>query len=642
MSGATRLALVVAAVWLVFALTRLGDYGPTWDAPAGEYAHGEQYLGYLLSGDRAYLDFSRTLGDPRPPCPTLEHRAPHPEWPAGLYQWFETHPFGALLSAASCHLLWDTLGWLPAFSAHHLPIVLWVAVLLVVLVGWAARRWGGAAGVAAALALLLAPRFVADAFNNLKDAPEACLYALSVLAFAAALARPHAGRFALAGALTGLALAQKFNALFIPPHVLLYWLLANALRKLRGRPRMSFPWAGTAIAAASGLIAWFAVSPMLWTDTLGGAQVFLDYWRKQGLMPFEVNRWDGLLSWAWTTPPVLLALAAIGLVWPRMSSDDRCLLLLGVLVPVGRTSLPKAINFDGVRHFLEFQPFLALLAAAGFACLLELAATPWRRARARWVAASAEAGGPRPLVPAPVAPVALSATLLVLLFAAPAVAVVQTWPNGTCYFNDFVGGLGGAQARGIASATDYWAGSYWQGMEWLDEHAESGASLLVPVAGGVAASAAPVRLRADMRMLPPLPPADAPPAVLYVMYVTRPQFYDAVAHELDARPAFHELQVQGGTILKLHRLTEPAEIARVFELWGLREPTARAAQRLYLWAMAQPPEVMSQVVQTVERARRRGAAGEEEGWQALAALLPEKLHADARLVLQHQVDEREH
>jgi hypothetical protein len=577
LSGALRLGLVVAAVWLVFALTRLDDYGPTWDAPSGEYAHGEQYLGYLLSGDRAFLDFSRTLGDPRPPCPVLEHRAPHPAWPTVLYQWYETHPFGALLSAASCHLLWDTLGWLPAFPAHHLPIVLWVAVLLVVLVAWAARRWGAVAGVAAALAL-----------------------------------------------------AQKFNALFIPPHVLLYWLLANALRRLRGRPGLAFPWAGTAIAAVCGLAAWWAVSPMLWTDTLGGAQVFLDYWRKQGLMPFEVNRWDGLLSWLWTTPPVLLLLGALGACWPRLDDDDRCLLLLGVVVPVGRTTLPKAINFDGVRHFLEFQPFLALLVAAGVAWLLQLVA---RRRPARAALDTAAVRRPSAV---------LAVVLLAVLFATPAAAVITTWPNGTCYFNAFVGGLGGAQQRGVASATDYWAGSYWQGLEWLDEHAESGASLLVPVAMGVAASAAPVRLRPDLHMLPPLPPADAPPAVLYVMYVTRPQFYDAVAHELDARAPFHELQVQGGTILKIHRLTEPADVARVFELWGLRESTARAAQRLYLWAMAQPPEVMSRVVQTVERARRRGAAGEEEGWQALAALLPEKLHADARLVIHHETAEREH
>jgi hypothetical protein len=162
------------------------------------------------------------------------------------------------------------------------------------------------------------------------------------------------------------------------------------------------------------------------------------------------------------------------------------------------------------------------------------------------------------------------------------------------------------------------------------------------VAPAVAASAAPVRLRADLRLLPPLPPADAPPAVLYVMYVTRPQFYDAVAYELEQRPPFHALTVQGGTILVIHRLTDPADVAHVFELWGLRQATARAAQRLYLWAQAQPPEVMSRVVQAVERARRLGAAGEAESWQALAALLPEKLHADARLVIQHETAEREH
>lgn len=621
--AALRLGLFAAALWLVFAVSRLGDYGPTWDASSGEYAHGEQYLGYLLTGDRAYLDFSRTIGDVRPPYPTLAHRAPHPAWPSWLYQWYETPALGALLSAGSCRLLWDTLGWLPAFPAHHLPIVLCVALLLCVLVRWAALRWGAAAGVAAALSLLLAPRFVADAFNNLKDAPEACLYALAVLAFAAALVRPRPARFALAGALTGLAFAQKFNALFVPAQVLLYWLLASVVRRLRGRPAIPFPVVGALIAAAAGLLAWLAASPMLWTDTLAGTRVFLDYWRRVSLMPFEVNRWDGLLSWLWTTPPALLLLAGLGLCRPRLESDDRCLLLLGVLLPVGRTALPNAVNFDGVRHFLEFQPFLALLSAAGVAWLLELAA-------------SAARGAAR-------VHSALAGVLLVLLFAAPAAAVVQTWPNGTCYFNAFVGGLGGAQARGIASATDYWAGSYWQGMDWLDKHAEPGASLLVPVAAPVAAAAAPVRLRPDLRLLPPLPPAEAPPAVLYVMYITRPSFYDAVAHELDAHDTpFHELQVQGGTILRIHRLAKPAAVARVFALWGLREATAQSAQRLYLWIMAQPPDVMNGVVQAIERARRRGTAGEEEGWQELSALLPARLHDDARLVLHYESAEGEH
>ena len=636
MSRATRLGLVVTALWVAVALARSGDYGPTWDTPTGEYAHGEQYLGYLLTGDRAYLDFTRLAGDERPPFPRLEHRAPHPAWPAAFFHWYETHPFGAILSAASCRLLWDTLGWLPAFAAHHLPIVLWVAVLAAVLVRWAATRWGTAAGIAAALSLLLAPRFVADAFNNLKDGPEACLYALAVLAFAAALARPHPARFVLAGVLTGLALAQKFNALFLPPHVLLYWLLSNGARKLRGRPAMPFPWGGAAIAAVCGCAAWLAVSPMLWTDTLGGAQAFLDYWRKQGLVPFEVNRWDGLLSWWWSTPPVLLGLAALGLLRPRLDGDERCLLLLGIVVPVGRTMLPHATNFDGVRHFLEFQPFLALAAAGGFTWLLELAAFPWTRARRKWMAA-AVAGESRPLAPMPTAPVAVSVVLLLAVFAAPAAAVVTTWPFGTCYFNAFVGGLAGAQARGFPSATDYWAGSYWHELQWLNEQAEPGASLLVPLGPQVAAAAAPVRLRSDIRLLPPLP--REPPAILYVMYITRRHFYDPVAHDLDEHDApFHELRVQGGVILRMHRLDEPAAIARVLDLWGLRRSNAQAAHRLYTWTMAQPPEVMNRVMGLMRAVRSRSAAEEPESWRELTELLPEKLHADARLVLDHEFE----
>ncbi|HZL98609.1 MAG TPA: glycosyltransferase family 39 protein [Planctomycetota bacterium] len=605
---ALRLGLAAAALWLIVAATRLGDYGLTWDGPQGEYAHGEQYLGYLLSGDRAYLDFWH--GPPKPYL-QLEHRQPHLAWPEWLFPWYAAHTLTGMLSAASCRLLWDTLGWVPAMSAHNLPIALWVALLLAVLVRWAALRWGAAAGIAAALSLLLAPRFLADAFNNIKDAPEACLYALAVLAFAAALARPRPLRFALAGALTGLALAQKFNALFIPLQVLLYWALACGVRRARGRPAIPFPWIGAPVAAAAGLAAWLAVSPMLWTDTLAGVQAYVDYWHRQGLAPFELDPWDGVLSWLWTTPPVLLLLAALGACSPRLSADERCLLLLGVALPIGRTALPGAINFDGVRHFLEFQPFMALLAAAGAAWLLEGVARRWSPER-------------RVLAAAP---------LLALLFATPLLAVVATWPHGTCYFNALVGGLGGAQARGIGSATDYWAGSYWQGLAWLNGQAESRAGLLVPVANQVAAAIAPVRLRADLVLLPPTGEAAEPPAVLYVMYVTRREFYDGVAYELDAEHApLHELQVQGGTILRIHRFDAPDEIGRVLELAGDRE-RVRAAQRLHAWVVRQPPEVMKALLLALGTVSDRAAARDEHGWDELSAMLPGWLHDDARLVL---------
>ncbi|MGQ0553086.1 MAG: glycosyltransferase family 39 protein [Planctomycetota bacterium] len=620
--GALGLAALCALLFFALALPQLDRFGPTWDTPLGEYAHGEQYLAYILSGDRAYLEFSADTAEKQAPRP--EHRAPHPQYPARLFRWYETHPLGGLLSAVSCRIFFSELNWLPALPAHHLVILLGTAALLFVLVRFAALRFGAIAALGTAAALLLSPRFLADSFNNLKDAPEAALYALALIAYAAAFARPGAARFALAGALTGLALAQKANAYFIPLHALLYWALASLARRRRGVSALPWSWLGVAVAFVAGALAWLAVSPMLWEDTFARAwEHFIYFWR-QGHIDFVGGRWDGVLAFVRTTPPALLLLALVGAFSPRLAGrDERWLLLLGLAVPLGRTTLPSAVNFDGVRHFLEFQPFLALLAGLGVAQLVRIV---WRWAGSGLRARAITAG-----------------LMFSACFASPAWALASTWPYGTCYFNVFAGGFGGAQASGNLDASDYWANSYWDALAWLNEHAEPGAAVLVPVAEQVAFCAVPVRLRSDLSLYRMT--LGAPPQYLYVLYITRPAFYGQLVTELEAHgtPA-HAISVQGGVLSKIHRLADPVEIERALSLWSSNLGAHRASQRLRAWVESQPVEIGTRVmghvlallrISPVQSAEDPSAGAAE--FQALLELLPAKLHADAAQILNRKL-----
>ena len=626
--GVGLAALAVAVAWLAFAIPRLSDYGPTWDCVLGEYAQGEQVLAWLESGDDAYLDFSRdpdgivsrTLKTPRAAAPAVgaarpdggrdaprpAHRAPHMAYPDWLYDWYEAHPLGGLASALACRVLWDAWGLLPSMSAHHLPIVLCVAALLFALVRFAGARAGLLAGVATALALLLSPRFLCDAMGNLKDAPEACLYALAALAWWRALLVPAAGAFALAGAATGLAYAQKVNAGFLLPQLVAAWALASLARRRAGRPAIAFPWRGLAVAVPVAAATLLAVSPMLWPAPLERFALQLRYFLDQGVQGYVTQAFDGARQVLVTTPPVVLALAAIGLVSRRIDAETRAFLAVGVAVPVGRVSLPGSVNFDGVRHFLEFMPFLALLAGVGTA---ELVA----RAQA--------------LVPAPRAGTALLGTAA--LFAAPAWAAADTWPHGNCYGNAFIGGLAGAQARGEASATDYWGASYWQGLQWLSARAEPGASVLVPVAWHVARAAAPIVLRPDLALLSE-PPA-TPPAVLYVMHVTHEAFYGSLTWELaEHDPPVHAIRVQGAPILMIHRLEGEAARAALDEWWSGLDPAA-ARRRLAAWLDGTAPELRAEVEALMELAVRAPAP---EHLLRLRDLLPARLQRDVALLLQ--------
>ncbi len=547
-------ALAPLLLFLILGGALVGDFGPTWDCAIGEYPHGEQYLAFLLSGDRAYLDFP-------PPAKPATFRQPHLDYASiDWLSWPQAYPCAALLSALSCRVLWSGLGLVPALQAHNLVVVLCASLLLFLITAWSAARFGRVAAGGAAAALMLCPRFFADSFNNLKDVPEALLYVAALLLAYAGLRGGKLRLWAATGVLTGLALAQKPNALFIPAHGFLLYACLNALRLLGRRPLLPFPWRGLLLAAPLFLAAYFAVSPMLWTDTWTR---LLEHFGFILLVGTEAgaDALDGVRHFFWTTPPAILLLALIGLFSRRASADERCLLVLGVVVPVGRTALPGMSNFDGVRHFIEFMPFLSLLAGLGLAAVLSaaLAAPPLR---ARGKAAR------------------LGATLALFgaFFAFPAAQVIATHPYGICYFNVFAGGLSGAQARGLPEATDYWCHSYWRGLDWIAEHGAAQAGVIVPVAEHVARVAAPLKLRRGIALCDPH--ATLPPPVLYVMYATRQGWYDPLARSLEAEGTpWREVRVQGAPILKIHEIRDAGAIAAALRLWA----EYRAYVRVGLW-----------------------------------------------------------
>jgi len=612
---ATGLALALAAGWLLLAALLIGDYGPTCDLVVGEYPHGEQYLAYITSGDRTFLDFTETGR-------RAVARAPHLSFDSPWLPWAWAHPFGGILSAASCRVLWTGLGWVPPLVAHELPIVLLVALLLFAIVRYAARRWGAAAGVGTGLALLLSPPFFAHAFNNLKDVPEASLYTLAVLAFVSATRAQGASRtwprFLLAGALTGFALAQKANAWFIPVQCVLWWGLLAAVSRARRVRAPPFPWRGALLALPAFAAAYVLASPMLWTDTVGHFREQFGFYFHMGFRGKFALQTGGLLQFLWSTPPMLLALAALGLLSRRLSADDRILLALGVAFPVGRTVLGP--NFDGVRHFLEFQPFLALLAGVGAASVVDFVADRL---------AGRRAGERTPGAPAARRRAVVAVLVLAVLFAAPAWAVVDTHPNGVCYFNAFIGGLPGALAQTVdIQPSDFWANSYWQGLQWLDEHAEPGAWLDVPVMPQVAASSAPLRLRPDIRFGLPQGDGHAP---LYVMYVLREGFFDDVARYLQERSQpVHVIRVQGAPILVIHKVTDVEAVPVLVELRRAQQELHPSMLNLALWARRQPMEVALKLERLIRRVRRSNFDATRA---ELRALLPARYHDDVDKVL---------
>jgi hypothetical protein len=272
-------------------------------------------------------------------------------------------------------------------------------------------------------------------------------------------------------------------------------------------------------------------------------------------------------------PLGVMILVGLGLLamarraWLRGQPTAEALILgAWVLFPVLRACLPGARDYDVIRHWLEVVPALALIGGVGVQELVERFG-PVARARR---------GSTRSWLRAAIACGAILVTL------GPAAHWnVTRHPHQIVFYNRLIGGLAGARARGLPDATDYWASSYRQGLQWINEHAAPGSLLLIGVAEQAVLFVSDLRLRADVHVQPAqrLAPAAlrglvaSHPAPVYLMYVTREDWYPWFVTEWrKTAPRVHVIEIDGAPILEIlevggrsidgarRDLTDPARI----------------------------------------------------------------------------------
>ncbi|MEA2627348.1 MAG: hypothetical protein QOD06_3393 [Candidatus Binatota bacterium] len=480
-SGRIGIALLVFAAFLLAGVATLNDYGVTLDE-VPNFLVGERHARFWLELHPERLTFR----DERPLDPD--------ELGRGMYAWYtktadamrpgQHHGFADLdfpfpwaypplantLSGASCIVFFHWLGWLPPIEAHHLAIVVFAALGGALVYAWTARRFGAAAGLLGAFFLCAYPRFFADAHNNVKDLPETVLFAAAMFALVSATERRTVARLAVFGIVWGLALAIKPNAAFLPlaasPWVLLAW------RESRPSTRAIAALLATPVLAL-GTVA--LLWPYLWVGhPIDHVSSFLEYYRLLGTFGPPRFQWLPAVYAVAVTPLPLILWAIVGASSLVRRRDPMAVLLLAwLVVPILRVSVPRAYSYDGIRHYMEFLPALGILGGIGLA-------------RAARSVASASRGGRT-------AAVALVLTAIVPI----AWANVRLHPYQTVYFGGAVGGFRGAVRLALPSAFDYWGTSLREGVEWLGEHAEPHATVVVPFAVHVARYDVP---RGDLRI----------------------------------------------------------------------------------------------------------------------------------------------
>ncbi len=546
-------------VLALLCIVRLPDHGVTWDVEQTMF-YGHRYFDFWRTLDPRFLDFEvdrweRKEGEPDLEASRRERRisAPHFVW-----------PLAHTLAAGCERLFYRRLHWLPPIAAHHVLNVVLCALACIAAARYLKPRIGAEATLVFIVALWLAPAWLGNLSQNLRDVPVTCLSAVALFLAASFLEAPGRWKAVGIGVVLGLALGSKITAasLFAIVAPAAVYALAR-VSTFRWRHVFLLLVGSGAIAVLVFVISW----PWLWIDSIRKVGQWNDqgvswitsteHWSELALplqaklrLHFEdflqrqVRLQTGgnlvpLLEMLATTPPTTLLLAVLGLFSSRwvFRRGQPVLVLIAAawwLLPLLRMLLPGSASYGGIRHFLEFWPGLCLCATLGFVRLRQSA--PRIPGWACWG----------------------------ILVSWPLLAALISHPFGMSYNSLLVGGNRGGRALGLSSSFDFWGGSLHQGVRLVNARAGEGSVVVVPSGRHLVQFTAPCpphppRPDLDLAAVPLSSPPDDR-RECWVLQLLRPHLRDHVddlavyaycESELDP---VHLISLGGAPLLRIYRI----------------------------------------------------------------------------------------
>ncbi len=526
---------IFVILFFCLGVSTLRIYGISWDEGLGNFFFGERYLFYLTTFQDKYLDFNADLSRLKD-LPLDLYQSPFRVYP------YEFPPFADILSSASMHLFSYTLDWMDPVDAFHLFSVAITSIFLYTLYAFFSKRTGRLSALFAVLFLASFPRFWGDMHFNPKDIPVTVFIGFVIMAYLSWYERPKITQALLTGLLFGCAVAIKANAVFTPIILLLGiwpWNLKSETWKSNLNHLFRFLH-HYAVMGLTAISVYFLSWPYLYADPMR----VLDHVRyittQGGRTGNSGWNWTPLLQVITTMPEVMLIFLLAGLFFiiHQLLQKDQPVLrlwLAWLIVPIIRISLPGMINFGGIRHFLEFIPAAALIAGYGAASLVDILSKG-----------------------VPVRKLLLATGAALLIFANITWITIRFHPYQYIYYNSLIGGLPGAAERfGISEATDYWAVSYRQGLNWLNNHTMGKINLYVPIADWLVRLPQKTWLRPGIEIIDQAQAGDMleQQQPFYVMIVNNPYFYDEIAEfAVEKMKPAYQITVDGSPILNIYQM----------------------------------------------------------------------------------------
>lgn len=447
---------IIPVVFLILGIFTIKDYGISWDEPV-HFIRGQGYLNLFLTKDTVKTAYS--------PSKSYYENV---SFPASYWMTSDSGhpPINGILAAASNYLFFQRLSILGDIESYQLFIVLCATLLVLIVSIYEYQVYGKLAAFVAALSLATYPLFFSESHFNIKDPPEATFFGLTLWAFWTSLKKGDARWLLLSMFSFYLAFGIKFDVLFMP-FIILPYLFFRYKSNLSFKHLKKIPHKYIFILLISPLLVWgllYSTWPFLWHNSFSHFMEILKYYKGIGTDTAHVNGYYikggfNLFAIYWivtTTPPLVLLLALIGLIYAFKKTDKyytSLLWLLWFIVPVIRVTMPNTSIYGGIRQIMEFIPGMALLSGLGAKVAVDKISKIINTAK--------------------IYPI----TLLILLFATQIIFLTKIHPNENVYFNSLVGGLSGATQKGIPYAGNSFGNAYKPAVEWINKHVETGAKV---------------------------------------------------------------------------------------------------------------------------------------------------------------------
>ncbi len=504
------LAVIILAFFLSTTLT-LKNYGLSWDEGLGNLFFGERYVYYFLNFQEKYIDFKVNLFQDTKIFNL--YSSPFRELP------HEFPPLADTISASFMIFLAEIIQIMDPVDAFHFAKIFMAVVFFIIFFLVIRKYFCWQISIFSIFFLAFYPRFWGDVHFNPKDIPLLIFFSLTIFAYDRWLRNKRWINVVYIGLLGGATIAIKANAVFIPIILILgLWEVNLKAGDYKDKVlQLSKDILQHSMMLVIALFTYIGSWPYLYVQNnpIRGIQMYFEFIISQGgrkgPMEFQI---DPLVQVITSMPEIMIVFLIIGIAYSIYQTIQKPnsiyrLFIIWLIVPIVRISMPGMVNFDGIRHFLEFLPAACVLASIG---LWQIGV--WLKRKAPSYEKLFFAG---------------FTLITVLNFS---YALISTNPHQYIYYNSLVGGISGAREKfGANEVTDYWAISYRKGMNWINEYGENQAKVVVPIAGWLVELTEPIWLRDDMDYLEveTISELEHITETIYVMVLERPGFFDKVA-----------------------------------------------------------------------------------------------------------------